>query len=54
LASKKEILYDNLNAGNVNFGDITSIKTYYTPTTFSEEKRQYNTKGLLAKTINPR
>ena len=54
LASKKEILYDNLNTWNISFGDITSIKTYDTPTTFSEEKREYNGKGLFTKTMNPR
>jgi hypothetical protein len=54
LVSKKEILYDDLNTGNISFGDITSIKTYDTAITFSEEKRQYNSEGLLTKTINPR
>ncbi len=54
LASQKEIIYDNSINNSVEFGDVTSVKTYTTQTDFVEEKSEYNEKGLLTKSINPR
>lgn len=54
LASKKEIIYDNSLTNSVEYGDVTSVKTHTTQNDFVEEKSEYNAKGLLTKSINPR